>query len=301
MIQRRNFLEQTHVREYNKQKYQNPYFKKTSRLKPWMFLVVGILAGLFILSIPFVLAYAPIFKITNVTIEGLTTIPEAEIRGIVDDHLSKKRLTIFPRSSRWFFSEGALYEVMMSQEPLTELSVIQQGRAIHITLKEEVTFVVWASGDMYSLLDKEGRVTEVLDPATANVLRSREGKEPLTIPEGGKTEPRVLAPTIPIIRDKSNAEVIIGSERISEEKVHHVLAMDEKVRALSFTPLDYEIDQPTENWIRIVTPGPDVLFDLLRALEEQESALQTVLRAHPQESAAWEYIDVRFPENVFVK
>ena len=301
MIQRRNFFEQTHVREYQKQKYQNPYFKKTSRLRPWMFFVAGGFFLIGILSLPFFLAYAPVFRISDIHIQGLTTIPESEIKQIIDLDLQKKHLGLFPQSSRWFFSENGLHDLLLSQEPLTSAAVTLQKGVLTVEVKEEITFVTWTSQDLYVLINLDGKAVEVLDPASANILRSRQGREALPIPEGGKSEPRALAPTIPIIVDKSNAQVVIGSSLLTKEKIEHILAMDEAIRAASLVPTEYQIDTPQENWMRIVTAGPDVFFDLTRSPEEQESALKTVLDAHKQESGAWEYIDVRFPENAFVK
>jgi hypothetical protein len=301
MIQRRNFLEQTRVREYQKQKYQNPYFKKTSRFRPWMFFLAGGFCLIGLLSLPFFLAYAPLFRISEIQVQGLTTIPESEIRQIIDMDLRKKRLGLFPKSSRWFFSEEGLTNLLMSQEPLTSAVVTLNNDTLMIDIKEEVTFIVWTAQDLYVLLNLEGKAIEALDPASVNVLRIRQGREVFTIPEGGKSEPRILAPTIPVIIDKSNTEIVIGSTILSKEKMEHILAIDEAVRTTSLVPMEYQIDTPQEIWMRIMTLGPDVLFDLTRSPEEQVSALKTVLSAHAQESEAWEYIDVRFPENAFVK
>jgi hypothetical protein len=301
MIQRRNFFEQTHVREYQKQKYQNPYFKKTSRLRPWMFFVAGGLCLIGLLSLPFFLGYAKVFQISDVRIQGLTTIPESEMRQIIDLDLKKKRFVLFPQSSRWFFSETQLHDLLISQEPLTSATVKLEKGIVTVEVKEEVTFITWTAQDLYVLLNLDGKTVEVLDPASANTLRARQGREALAVPEGGNTEPRILAPTIPIIVDKSNTQVVIGAPLLTKEKIENLLAMDEAVRATSLVPTEYQIDTPQENWVRIVTAGPDVLFDITRSSQEQVSALKTVLDAHKQESGAWEYIDVRFPENAFVK
>lgn len=301
MIQRRNFFKQTHVREYQKQKYQNPYFKKTSRLRPWMFFVAGGTFLMGILALPFFLAYAPIFRITEIHIQGLTTIPEQEIHQVVESYFKQKRWGIFPYSSRWFFSKERLEKLLLSQEPLTSASIQRTGKTLSLEVKEEVTYVAWNSGDMYALLDLQGEVVEVLDPASANLLRAQQEKEALAIPEGGQTQPRALAPTIPLIVDKSASEITIGSTLLSQKQIEYLLSVDALVREMAILPKAYEIDTPVEVWMRIVADGPDILFDTGRDPQEEIGDLRAVLNAHAQERDEWEYIDIRFPENIFVK
>ena len=170
--------------------------------------------------------------------------------------------------------------------------------SIQVAVEEQISEIVWATGDMFYVLDLDGLVVRTLFDVERDQIHKRLGLPSVPFEEGLEAN---LPPTIPIIFDNSNAEVLPGTNPINPILVQHIIDFDKSVRLLFIHPKTYGVDAPGTPWMRVDTDQSyDVLFDGTQGVQEQVSVLQSVLQG-TEDLSIEEYIDIRFANRAYTR
>lgn len=303
MLKRRNFLKDQSARTYTSERFKNPFFKKENRWTKWK--IIGIVIVILTMTIGSVgyLIFGPWLKINQSTINGLTTVPNAEVEAIINQKLAAKRIFIFPNNQRWIFDQQSLLDELNNRFHFSSLTIELDKNTLVIQAQERISAVAWQSGDKYLLLALNGQPTLELDPVTANALRIRQGIQILNIdPSFADRAPLILAPSMPIINDLSVSSIDFEKPIIKADFIKAIIDWDNIIRTGTLEPVSYHIDSTTTTWITMKTKnGLEVLFDLSTPVEGQGKALNIILAEYSEHLSDLKTIDVRFGNNVFIK
>lgn len=300
-MKRRNFLKSQHVRQYRSDKFKNPFKRENKSLKRLrrFFIAFGVIAVL--TSIPVLIFKLEFFRIRNIEISGLESIPEEEVRGVVSEHLSEKWLGVFPQNHRFFFSMPKLEEKLFDTFFFEELGIdLMKKNTVYIWTHERVTSLVWLTDQDAYFLDLDGTITRELLETEKNPVRERLGIEQVALAEGEQNTP--LLSDMPIIKDVSGSQIEIRQEIFNSEYVENIITFDKGIRQQILEPYMYEIENPETSWMTLHTKnGFYIMFDPELDVSEQLNMLQVVLTEYTDRIEELNYIDLRFGNHVFVK
>ena len=143
---------------------------------------------------------SPLYRISDVSIAGLTTIPEQEVLDLIESQLASKRLNIFSQRNKVFFNERLLEETLNDTYQFSRLEIDSKRKSIHIISEEKISEVVWVSGEEMYFLDLDGVSVRTLYDVEKAQVHARLGLPAIEIEDAPEI---ILAPTIPIIYDDS--------------------------------------------------------------------------------------------------
>ncbi len=270
----RNFLQVFEAKDYSGEAGGNPLFPHRSRRLPG--LIKWLCLGLFLLGFITVtgwIIYGPKWRINDMTISGLVTISEDNVREAALNYLSGNYFFL-PRNHRWFFSPGNLEDELLAIFPFRSVKTEIIGNTLSIIGTEQTTLLALYSGDNRILFDRSGTYVEV-----TNVPESL----PLTI------------------RTDELISFEIGHQIFSSDEVERLIAFDEGLRTRNITPLEYEIEKLIMPWFKVSSNLPYLIyFDVQQNIESQLTVLQAVIKEYDNNQPS-EYIDVRFGDRAFVK
>ncbi len=292
MLKQRNFFRVWHDRRGGGLK--NPLFpdKHGSALHR---LVWTLGVGTFALLAVFSLAvYGPLLRITDVRIDGLTTIAPAEIEALVAAQREKRRFFVFPQNTTFMFNAFALEKTLTTTYAFDKIHVDTEGRTLVVAVKESVSYVALRAGGRTYFAGRDGAIIREASEGEVRAIDVRLG---LAIPAEGETLP-VLQPGMPIIAITALVE---GSEpTLTAQKVQGVLTLVEQLFVMRITPKLVTFARVEDQWVSVSTEaGYEILVDVTESIDPQMISLSTVL--DNTNSAVYDYIDVRFGEHVFVK
>lgn len=297
---RRNFLKSSTVRAHQGRRFQNPYFKKPHRSLVRKLLPVFFVLVLFAGGIGYVI-YGPLLRVENVSISGLTTIPEETVQDYVWQELNHQGLRILPKNHRWFVPTDDLSQQLMQEFDLSKAEIAIDGGQITIQVEERILEFVWRVDRSFYFVDLEGVITRELRQNERNSLLERLNMELDPIEDGAEREFAPLQPTMPIIEDKTLSEIKVGDRVLPAGASENILAFDLGLRQLALTPLIYESESRIDPWFRVVIDSPyQILFDGAGDPAGQLTALSVTLQEY-EGLVIENYIDVRFPNRAFVK
>lgn len=301
MTKRRNFFKKSHIKSYEGRRFENPFFKK-KKIKPWkkillsLFFVGGIF-GLVGYSI-----YGPLFTITTIEIQGLTTIPIQDVENAIRSKIDKSKFSIIPRDHSLFLKSNKITEELAEELDFETIELSSDRNSITIFATERISELVWRSDRSFYFIDFEGKIQREFRESELNSIFSRlnmplnaslDGSEPTFAP---------LQPNVPIIEDKSKTSVEIENQVTNGKTVENVLEFDNALRRLSLIPIIYEIDSPNEAWLRVITTSNfNILFESGGDIEKQIKSLSVALGEYKDTLAEIQYIDIRFDGRVYIK
>jgi len=300
-MKRRNFLKTQHVRQYQSERYNNPFFRRARKGPKWklfmlIFLFLAVWGGVI-----YMLFFSRILYVQTVGIQGLTTIPQNEVEQLVWDHLYDKRYLVFSQQHKLFLNKKALYNKLQSEYNFVTLEIsIRQGQ-VNILAEERITSLVWITNSGWYFIDLDGTTTRELFVQEANIVRERLGHAMAPV-ENEQELTAALHPTMPIIEDMSKTEVGAATNVITSEAVTGVLEFDKAVRSHVLSPYIYQIEKPGAPWMAVkLESGFEIYFDLQSDLQTQIQTLDIVLEEYNERLAELTYIDLRFGNHVYVK
>lgn len=290
MSSRRNFFQKTQRRKWKEGSYRNPYFEGEKRPLKHVLIVIGsILVGLVLIGF---FLYTPLLRIQSYVVEGVEFIDPTEIEDTTKTLLKKRKLLIVPKDHVLFLSEEAISQDLFTQFRLDQLEVVRKGRVLHIRVAERISRVIWEARGQQYVVDETGVILSAIES---------QPEEP-PVPQEGAEEITTTTPELTIIRSLQEEPVGVGQSVLEEQTMGHIL---ELLLILRESPLDVtslEIDSLETHFLRVnMLEGYGVFFDPTVPMQEQFERLITVLKGESVDPTAYEYIDVRFGERVYIK
>lgn len=298
-MKRRNFLQSARRKEYRRKRFRNPEASKIRKPRPWR-LIFGILAFLIaVASIPFMLAYAPVFTFDDIAVEGLVSIPDEEVVQIVQAQTQKSAYKIFPQNNRFFFKDEVVFDELQKKYDFSNLEVVTEGKTVRIIAEERIVELVWLSGDNYYFLDLNGNILSELTEEERQQVYARLNNQPEPVFE----QPvRKLLPSMPIVNDLQSESIEINQHMESADFVSGLIEIDKGLRRHGILPNVYELAELHSHSLRLKTHnGYDVLVSPAEDIQEQLNGLEVILSDYADRLGELEYIDLRFGSHVFIK
>jgi len=240
------------------------------------------------------IVYLPFFRITGVVVEGLTSISRDDVISVVNAKLSQKPLFIFPERHRLFINEEELVNTLSEQFHFKSATLSYDRKTMIVVAEESVLEIALRAKNSTYFLTLEGGISREASSDESLVIDVRLGSA--TAPTD--TTLPALQPTMPIIvlGQTSNEEMPGLDSRV----VTGVIQVDEGLRAIGVVPISHELIRLEDRWITTHTQtGYDVMIDVTKDIPDQLEMLKTILTS--RDDTRYEYIDVRFGENIFVK
>ncbi len=178
-------------KDYQHKNFCNPFFHKPKK-KVNKYLVFG-LAALFFLFFIFLIWFfgaAPIWRINNIKIEGLTRIPDIEMQDKIWKQTEKSRWWLFRQSNIWLFDKAKMRQEILSSYNLASLEIskklaktliIKVGERPYSFIFQQGNDLFYASSDGYIIRETAVIETDkikyfILENKNSNDLISEKNK-----------------------------------------------------------------------------------------------------------------------------
>ena len=275
---------------------------------------LSIIALTFLGSIGLLL-FHPFFQIHSVQIQGLQRIKEGDIRDTVNGILSYKRFFVFPQNNFFVVDINDLHAILEQKFALKKLSISKKfPHTLDIRVEEKLSSIIYDNGEQYSMIDANGKVSEILrivDDSEWRVIKKRVS----STSEGGtevSTEQiisRFHSPNYkkitsevgesPLLYDTRNKKVEKGAQVLDENTVHAVIQWYEILKQNTDLPITYfYLEHEVGNITIKTSEGWNIKAKLDTNIVEQFQTLQYLLQEKVKRGEL-QYIDVRFPGRAF--
>ena len=284
-------------RDYQNKGFRNPYFNKKAKgiksRKTRYFVIIGLIL---LLTAFYFLDHAEFLKIKNIEISGTEYISQSEIKDLILEQTSSRRFIFFHQSNILFFSKSQAKKKLAENYSFESLKIKKNyPDGIKIELKEEISALIWISGENKYFLDLAGIPLRQLTQDDL-VIEKSEGQTDIIRPE-------ISSGNYPVIYDLSNSPVIIGQAVAPKDLVDFVVSLTEKLKkGADFNIAHYELTNPQLKEVILLTKeGWKIYFRTEDPIDQSVGSLFSVLQQEIKNRSTLEYIDLRFGQRVFWK
>ncbi len=257
----------------------------------------------------------PFFQIQAVNIQGLQRINEADIHDTVNGILSYKRFFLFPQNNFFVVNIDDLHSILEQKFALKKLTISKKfPHTLNLTLEEKLSSILYDNGEQYSMIDANGKITEILrivDDSEWRVVKklvtstSENGVQVSTeqiiskfhTPNYKKIMTEVGE--YPLVYDTRNKKIQKGERILDENTVQEIIEWYENLKQNTDIPLTYfYLDQEVGDVTIKTDEGWYIKAKLDDTIAEQFQTLQYILKEKVKRPEI-QYIDVRFSGRAF--
>jgi len=271
--------------------------------------------GVTFLSTLGLLLLHPFFEIRAIDIKGLQKIKENDIRDTVTGILSYKRFYVFPQDNFFVVDIEDLHSILSQKFPLRSLTITKNfPSTLHIQLEEKLSTIIYDNGEQYSLMDANGKISEVLRIVDDNEWRVIKKNVTSTNADGVEVSTdtiisRFHAPNYqkiskevgeyPLVYDTREKKIGKWEQVLDENTVQEIIEWYEILKKNTDVPISYfYLDQEVGDVLIKTSEGWTIKAKLNNKINDQFQALQYILKEKVQRPNL-QYIDVRFPGRAF--
>ena len=281
-MKRRNFLKHHSAKHYKRKRFQNPYFRYRNSVSKNL-LIAATIGVLFPALTLLWIFTASSWRINDIQVIGLTTIPLEQVTSLVEQDIEGERLLIFPKNHRLFLQEELLLLHLEQEFDFAEVTMTTKKEQLLITVEESISELVFVHDRTAHLLLLDGTIRRPLTEQEHNEIIDRTG---VTLNASVQEEDaRILQPTAPVIVLETG-EIDMKNDVLNPIEGSFFITLDEALRNRLIEPIVYQLDVNQTSWTRVkTTQGIDLLFDGLEDIEAQ-LAVRTVAVGRASCSAA---------------
>lgn len=219
------------------------------------------------------------FRVTTVTVDGLSKNRTAQIQEQVKDVVAHSHLLGLRRDSIWLWPTKAVEDRLHDQFPaLKDLKVERKpAHTVVIKAREEPAGLIWQSGEASYLVGSGGEAIQLL-PKTADIT------------------------ALPRVKDVAAVPVKTGGPVATPEFVSFTREIWKGFKAATGQELaELQITETTLEERALARDGSYVLFDTTRSASRQLGFLKDVMAAVKKQGKSLEYADLRIDGRIFYK
>lgn len=286
------------IKDYNKKRYANPFFKRNGNapfgrgqdfyygaknrkiINFWKKIIIFfsfLILACLILSAAYLVFYYPYFSIKDIEISGLEKIGDAEIRGMAERQIAKKRFFVLKQENLFIFDKNEFEEEINSRYNLASLNVDKElPDILRIEVIEKHPVLIWKTGEKFYEVDEGGIAIREI---SAN--ESNQGV-PVVYDENNVE----ISIKMAALRDKTAEFIINFKKRIDDRfdvKITHFKALNDLLKA-----------QTSEGWEIYMSSNDD--FD-----QQTEKLFLFFKNKKIEVGNSLNYIDLRFEDRVYYK
>lgn len=285
------------TKDYQKKNLKNPHFPNKKKeggrgLLKFKFLIFGL--GLFIFSI--FLLTSDYFSIRTIDITDNERVDSAEIRGVIQEVMDKRRFFVLKQNNLFLFDKKSAIEKLSGNYLFEDIQIKKKlFGTIEVVVSEKNNGVIWSTANEQYYLDLKGVVIRQLAETDLVIERVDDATDVV--------RSEVSSSKYPLIYDQSDATVKLGDIVTSSELVEFVISLQNELDLGSdFEVSHYVIIRPFFPEITLITKeGWEARFKLGDDAVKQARVLNSLLQQKIRDRSNLNYIDLRFGEKVFYK
>ena len=270
---------------YSKKNYTNPFFqhKKTktfgqpglpNKSKLAIFAVITVISILI-----WLLFFSTLFKIKKIEISGTEGNMASEIELIASD-LAENRL--IGKNNLLLYNKSELIKILNEKYYLDNLVIKRKFlHTLAISLRERQLAAVWREDEQYYYIDGDGNVINQTDPLNINGL------------------------SYPLIENLTAIKIDGRKANINKEAIDYILNLfnEFKDKKHNFEIERFIVDRDVNTVKMAILSGPKIYFNIKTSLAEQTAKLDLIIKDKLKNDfkTVKEYIDLRYPNNVYIK
>lgn len=249
--------------------------KKKVKRSPFKLIIRPLIIVLALLLLAYAIIASSLLKVSNVDVEGVSTLSSDSVRQQTEDVLTSSLLS----QNILFVPTDKISEELKKQNyQIADAKVSRNGlNSISVVLTEQKPSILWLSGNTLSIIGQNGHA---YDGEITTTMKDK----------------------LVMVVDTTNLPVRKGEKVVTQEFVDYVNTMNEQLPRKDIKVKQYQIGDTTTE-LRVVTDtGYYIRFDTTRPTEEQMQDLSAVLnQMKKQGKKPVEYIDLRINGKVFYK
>lgn len=269
-------------KDYQRNNSRNPFFHKPKK-KPKKRFFIFILIAVFLLAgfIIWLFFDAPIWKINNIKIEGLTRISDTEIKNKIWEQTGKSRYFLFKQSNIWLFDKKEVGDSILASYNLASIDIIKHpAKTILVKIGERPYSFIFQQGNSQFYASIDGfiiRETAVSEEDRAKYL---------------------------ILENKNNTDLINENNKIniSEEYLNFILELANQLASTQDVSVERFVIDQEFNTVKVkFRDGPLVYFNTRTSAKDQVDRLVLVKREKIKDNfSKTSYIDLRYGDRIFI-
>jgi len=270
--------------DYNKKKFDNPFFKETS--KKICFSKLSFRKKLIVIEVIIVLLCAIYFflfsgyySINEIHITGLERLSTDSMKNEVWHKLRDKTFIFNPSTNLLFLKEDKLYKHLDENYSFDSIIITKEyPKKISIDLKERTSAFIWCEENRYYYTDSKGFIINEIGPLE-------------------------IDKNFPLIVNESKKCAIDNKIQLEEEYVAYVFDLFDRLRNNKEIEIDrFLIDQDIDTVKMILTKGPKIYFNIQKDVDEQIKKVLIIKNEKLKNNFyTKEYIDLRYGEKIYYR
>lgn len=289
-----------------KRQLRNPYFqnhfhpKRGIRLRGLKSFAISLAVALVLCVIallPFELLTQPYFHIQNTTYELDTVIPARQIaiRAVVDTELAKKTLYNYLSKKSYFLLSTTAIQSEIEKTGFYAKVVVKKKfpHSLIVAVQEPNKLFLADDGKARATLTESG---EVVDVYPYNDSSSTNKELPAYIASSSLM-------TVRIDRAASSSELfILGQKGISKNCATLITSLQSGMKEVGMSPQSFHINKDETTVTIAMQNNWQLITDPIMAAQDQLQRLMYIFRNPTyKDTSHVSYIDVRFPDKVYIK
>jgi len=287
MFKNKNKYKKIKKFDYHKKKLENPFFKnrkklhKTSNINIKLFTILFIVFSV-IIFIFWLLILSSSTKITNVEIEGGTRVSENNIRTLINEQLSSKKLIFLSQDRFILFNTKELSKNLINKYHFEKIKIEKKWpNKLTITVNEKPFACIWNEREKYFHIDSDGNILEEI-----KIINKEEDKK------------------YPLIHNKSKHKITEYKTKQIKSYIKYAKHLTETLnkKIAEITISNFIIDKNEDTFKIKTLDGPEIFFSTKNDIDKQIEKLVAVKNEKFQENFSnKQYIDLRFGDKIYSK
>lgn len=256
----------------------------------------------------------PFFQVTSISIQGLHKIKESELRDTISGILSYKKFYLLPQNNFFLVDIDEMHTILTQKYAVQNLMITKQfPHTLSISLEEKLSTIIYDNGAQYSLVDANGKISEILRIVDDNEWRVIRKTVTSTNESGVSVNTDMIVSRVhtpnyknlvkeigeyPLIYDTRQKTIGKGEQILDETTVKQVIDWYELLKKTDVPVSYFQIDQEVGDVTIRTAEGWYIKAKLNDKISEQFQVLEFLLK-EKVERAKIQYIDVRFPGRAF--
>ncbi|MBU0649448.1 hypothetical protein KJ969_05140 [Patescibacteria group bacterium] len=281
--------------------YKNPLFQskkdKIAALKKIRKKIIFFGILFLVLVAVYFLLIGPYFYISEVKVDGLTTIKSDDFKTVVDDFLKTRRLLVFPNQNILIANMSKLEREIGERYVVDGLKIKRKlPNKLEISVEERSAKAVISMGSEYFFVDSQGIILRrlSLDEIYPGLSFGPFAEEPAA----GEVNFQVS-----LIYIESGERLDIGENFLTNEQFNDIIGAQEILtRYTSYQVKFYKIKDLASTWFKLVADeGWEIHISLEKNIQTQIVKFNTFVKEQGLNPADYDYFNVRFEDHVYYK
>lgn len=279
------------IKNYRKKKYKNPFFKNNHNKKNYFSLkLILSCIILFILIVGWVFCFSNVFKIKQISINGLTQISQSEIQDLIQEQIKKRYLMFGFQNNLILFDADLLLKTLNKKHCFKKIIIKKKfPNKLIINILEKQYAFIWHEKDKYYFVSADHCIINEI-----NALDIQLTKLPI-IHNEAKTK---------IDSKKINIDISYTKYIIELFKQFNNYNQSEKIQGITrdFKIEKFIIDKDVNTIKMVILNGPKIYFNIQKDLTKQINKFIAIKNQVLKNNLLnINYIDLRLGDKVYYK